>query len=177
VGVEMAVHGRQSTLVLERPGQPLGLPKIGEDWLKLAQRRERTTKVDAGVDARLLILTRFGALPEPAQRLFEPGDSLTVRRARGSPGAGRSCVGHSPLPDLGADRVMRQPLGLLLQASGVHLVDRVDDAGVERLAPLLEQATVGDLVRQRVLERVLQLREQAGFVQKLGCLEPSQPAP
>jgi len=41
---------------------------------------------------------------------------------------------------------------------------------------LLEQAAVRYLVGERVLERILQLREQAGLVQEFGCLECRHPA-
>ena len=35
-------------------------------------------------------------------------------------------------------------------------------------APLLQQAPVRDLVRERVLERVLEVREEARLVEELG---------
>ena len=42
----------------------------------------------------------------------------------------------------------------------MRALDRVDDPRVQRAASLLEQAAVGDLVGQRMLEGVLELRER-----------------
>ena len=58
----------------------------------------------------------------------------------------------------------------------MEALDGVDDVGVERAPPLLEQAAVGDLVRQGVLEGVLEIREEAGLVEELGGLEVGEPA-
>src|SRR4030095_3335233 len=55
--------------------------------------------------------------------------------------------------------------------------DRVRDAAVEHAALLLEEASVGDLVGQRVLEGVLQIGEEAPLVQELTCLEPREALP
>jgi len=42
---------------------------------------------------------------------------------------------------------------------------------MQRLPPFLEEAPVGDLVGQSVLERVFTLGKEVGFVEKLGLLE------
>ena len=46
-----------------------------------------------------------------------------------------------------------------------------NDAGMQRPPSLLQQATVGDLVRQGVLEGVLAFREEACLIEELGRLE------
>ena len=66
---------------------------------------------------------------------------------------------------------MGQPLDVLVQAVGVQPLDRLDDPAVQRLAALLEQAAVRDLVGQGVLERVLRLGIEADGVEQLGGLE------
>ena len=71
---------------------------------------------------------------------------------------------------------MRQPLDLLGQAVGIERLDRLDDPGVQRPPPLVEQAPVGDLVGQRVLEGVLEVREEARLVEELGGLEVGEAA-
>ena len=53
---------------------------------------------------------------------------------------------------------MGETLDVLAQAVGIEAFDRVDDPRVERAAALVEQAAVGHLVGQRVLEGVLQTR-------------------
>jgi hypothetical protein len=47
----------------------------------------------------------------------------------------------------------------------------VDDLGVERTPTVLEKAAVGNLVRERVLESVLEIGEEARLIQELGPLE------
>ena len=71
---------------------------------------------------------------------------------------------------------MGEPLDLLAEAVSVERLDRLDDPRVERAAPLLQQAAVGDLVRERVLEGVLEIREQPRLVEELGRLELGEPA-
>ena len=46
---------------------------------------------------------------------------------------------------------------------------------MERAPALLEHAAVGDLVGERVLEGVLEIREEARLVQELGRLEVAEP--
>jgi hypothetical protein len=48
---------------------------------------------------------------------------------------------------------------------------------VKLAAPVLEQAPVGHLVGQRVLEGVLQVREELGLVEGLRLLQMCEPAP
>ena len=55
-------------------------------------------------------------------------------------------------------------------------LDRLDDPRVKLAAALLQQAAVGHLVRERVLERVLEIREEPGLVEELGGLQVVEPA-
>ena len=71
---------------------------------------------------------------------------------------------------------MGEPLDVLGQALGVERLDGVDDPGVERAPAILEQAPVGHLVGERMLEGVLEIREEARLVQELGRLEVGEPA-
>ena len=70
--------------------------------------------------------------------------------------------------------MVRQALDLLRDpVTGERLQGR-DDAGMQRPPPLLEQAAVGDLVGERVLERVLEVRKEPDLVEELRGLEMSQ---
>jgi hypothetical protein len=99
--------------------------------------------------------------------VLEAGDRLAVGRSRKGLGAGLTEVAHGLLPDFAPDRVVRQRLELLCQTVGMERLDRVDDPGVEGPAPLVEQAPVGHVVDERVLEGVLEIREQARLVEEL----------
>src|SRR5262245_37130728 len=67
-----------------------------------------------------------------------------------------------------------QLLGVLGDATGIYLLDGLDEPRMERAAALEEQVAVRDLVRERMLEGALGLREEAGFVEELRRLEPPQ---
>jgi hypothetical protein len=69
---------------------------------------------------------------------------------------------------------MGQPLGLLGDALGRELLDGLGDAGVQGALPLVEQPLVGHLVRERVLEGVLEVREEPGLVEELRGLEAGE---
>jgi hypothetical protein len=50
----------------------------------------------------------------------------------------------------------------------VERLDRDNDPRVQLAAPFLQQPAVRDLVRERLLEGVLEVWEQPGLVEKLG---------
>ena len=134
-------------------------------------------EVEPKVDGLLDRVATLREVLQGGQRLLEERRGLTIGRARRRLLAGLSGVGDGLLPDLAAQGVVGQPLDVLVQAVAVRRSIAVDDPGVQRLAALLEQAAVRDLVGQGMLERVLRLREQASRVEQLGGLEPRQHAP
>ena len=71
---------------------------------------------------------------------------------------------------------MSEPLDLLAEAIGVGPLDRVDDPRVKLAATLLQQSTVRDFMRERVLEGVLEIRKEPGLVKELGCLQAIESA-
>jgi hypothetical protein len=66
---------------------------------------------------------------------------------------------------------MGKPLGLLGGALGREPLDGLGDAGVQGALPVVEQTLIRHLVRERVLERVLQVRKDPGLVEELRGLE------
>jgi hypothetical protein len=69
---------------------------------------------------------------------------------------------------------MSQPLDVLLKAISVSSLNSVHDASVQRPPPLVEEAAVGHLVGERVLESVLEIGEQRRLVQQLRRLQARQ---
>src|SRR5262249_26573291 len=59
----------------------------------------------------------------------------------------------------------------------VEFLNDLHDADVQLASPSLEQARIGDLVRQRVLEGVFDVREETGLVEELRGLEILEPSP
>ena len=66
---------------------------------------------------------------------------------------------------------MGEPLDLLAEAIAVERLDRVDDPRVKLVAAIVQESAVGDLVRERVLEGILEIRKQPGLVKELGGLQ------
>ena len=103
-----------------------------------------------------------------ASRCAERADGFAPR-----PGGGtRTALSHSS-PREG---MVREPLDLLGRAGPDRASRWPRRSAREARAPVVEQAAVGDLVGQRVLEGVLELGEQARLVQELGGLEAGEPA-
>src|SRR5215469_15804933 len=69
---------------------------------------------------------------------------------------------------------MRQAFDLLREPLRVQRLDRRDDASVQSAPPVLQDAPVGRLVREGVLEGVFEVREDARLVQELGGLKTTQ---
>jgi len=67
--------------------------------------------------------------------------------------------------------VASETLDRLTRLVGLPALQRFQNSQVQRLPSLLQEARVGHFVRQGVLERVRQLREEVRFVEELGSLK------
>src|SRR4029453_3070169 len=85
---------------------------------------------------------------EGTERLFEPGPGVLGRRPRGRLEPGLPEIVHRLLPQLTLASVMGKPLGVLAETIPVERLDRINNSRVKLAPALLQQATVGDLVRQ-----------------------------
>ena len=111
-----------------------------------------------------------------AERLLQVGNGLAVGGPRHGPEPRLAEIGDRLLPQLPAQGVVGQPLGLLGDALGREPLEGLGDAGVEGALPVVEQPLVRHLVREGVLERVLEVREEPGLVEELGGLEVRETA-
>ena len=113
-------------------------------------------------------------VPEGSQCMLERGDGLAMSRVHRSLAPGPIEVTDCLVPHLAPERVMSDTLDVLFEPRGCELFHRVNDSRVEITPSLADQASVGDFVGQRVLEGVLELREEARLVEELGGLEPRE---
>ena len=163
-------------VVVQPLGEGLGLAQALQrppDFTELAQHRPQLEADLEGLLQRGLALRQR---LEDAQRLLEPDPGVRERRPRGRLESGLPEIVHRLLPQLAPDGVMGEPLDLLAEAIPVERLDRLDDPRVKLAAPLLQQAAVRDLVRERVLEGVLEVRKQPRLVEELGGLQAVEPA-
>ena len=107
------------------------------------------------------------------QRFLEAPDGFPVDRAGEGLGTGLLEVGDRLRPVLAQKRMVGQPVDVLGQPVRIGPLDGLHDSDVEGAPPVLEQAAVGHFVGQRVLEGVLDIREDPGLVQELRGLEAS----
>jgi len=70
-----------------------------------------------------------------------------------------------------------QALDLLGHPISSERLEGLDDAGMQRPPPLQQEAAVGHLVGESVLEGVLMVGKQPGFVEELAGLQMRQRAP
>src|SRR5262249_8348061 len=108
---------------------------------------------------------------EGTKRLLEGPNSFTVGRPRHRLLPCLPALRKSLGPPLPPQGVVGQAFGLLSYPVPSESFQGPDDARMQRPPPLLEEAAVGHLVRQGVLEGVFQLGEEARLVQKLRSLE------
>jgi len=67
--------------------------------------------------------------------------------------------------------MMGDPLDLLDETVGIQALDDFGHTGVEGPSPLMQERGVRDLVGQRVVERVFDVREQVRLVEEFGRLK------
>ena len=113
---------------------------------------------------------------EGTERLLEVPHGLAVGRPRHGLLPRLPAVRQGLVPHLAPQGMVGQAFDLLGQPVAGERLEGLDDAGVQRPPPLLEQAAVGHLVGEGVLEGVLALGKEARLVEELGRLEVRQAA-
>src|SRR5215831_6785263 len=108
------------------------------------------------------------------ERLLQVGNSLAVGSPHHGPEPRLAEIGDRLLPQLRAESVVGQPLSLLGDALARQMLDGLGDAGVQGPPAVVEQPLVRDLMSERVLERVLEVRKEPGLVEELRGLEICQ---
>src|SRR3712207_5211878 len=128
--------------------------------LEFAKRLERAAQLEVDVKGLLAGSAILWEIPKGLEGLLEVLYRLSVCRACSRLRPGSSKIGYRLVPHLATHGMERQQLHLLALAVGIERLERLDDPRVQGTPPFLEQAPVGDLVRERVLERVFEVREQ-----------------
>jgi hypothetical protein len=72
--------------------------------------------------------------------------------------------------------VIGEPLDMLAKAISVERLDCPDNPRVKLAALLLKQPGVRDLMREGMLERVLEIRKQTSVIEEIASLETIEPA-
>ena len=166
----------QPTRVVEGLGEGLGLAQSRQDAPKVADGRSAERRASRRSMACSRVSRVLRQMREGTERLLEGPHGLAV---------GRPCHGLLPrlpavrqglVPHLAPQGMVGQPFDLLGHPVPSERLQGLDDAGMERPPPLLEQAAVGHLVREGVLEGVFELGKEARLVEELGRLQVRQAA-
>ena len=136
--------------------------------LRRSKRRSRDSAIASGCS---------GSRRSASSACSKQVDRLAVGRAQEGLGAGLAQVAHRLVPDLALPRVVRQPLHVLDEAIGVQALDGGHHRGVQGAPALPQQARVGHVVGERVLEGEFQIREELRLVEELRLLQMGQPPP
>ena len=134
--------------------------RVAKDAPESLPGKSAHAKVKPQIDGLLTRVARLAADAEGLQRLLKVRHSLPVGRAR-MRALSPACRQYRGLvPHLAPQGMVRQPFDLLGQrgpAASASMASTMP--GMQRAPPLLQQATVGHLVGEGVLEGVLVLRE------------------
>ena len=161
--IQVALQGRaqirgspaEPALIVKGFREGFGFVEMVDNPAVLSERDERIPEIEAEVDLRHHPLADRWEMPQDANRLLEVGRCLSVRGPRESLGASLPQIADRLVPDLPSERVVRQSLEVFHEPVSVQRLDRRHDSLMEGTLALTKDARVGDLVRQRVLERVL----------------------
>jgi hypothetical protein len=141
----------ESPLIVKCPRQAFGFAEIADDPLEFSERKECSSQVEAQINGLLQPLAGLGQMLQGRQRLLEARHGLPVGRSRQCFGTGVMEVLDRLLPQLTPRGMVGQPFDVLGQPVRIEAFDGADNAGVQRLAPLLEERAVGDFMGERML--------------------------
>ena len=157
----------QPALIAQRLGEGLGLAQVFEDRPVISERKERIAQVEAQIDGLLDGVTTVREMLQRTQRLLEARHRLAVGRARHRLGPGLPAVAQGLVPHLAPQGMVGQPFDLLAQPVGIERLQCLHDLGMQGAPPLLQQAAVGHLAGEGMLEGVGMLREELRLVEEL----------
>src|SRR5262249_28976333 len=148
---DRAPHAGPAPVVTEPPCDALGRGNRFPPFPEIAQRLIRARESELRIDGLLEGVSRLWDLHRDTHRLIEDCRSFL---------AGRSTKGLFPrtpkiskrlLPRFALERMLREDLDRL----AAPLFQRYEDSFVQQTASIAKHVGIGDLVRERVLERVL----------------------
>jgi hypothetical protein len=164
----------QPGLIAQGLGKGFGFLQADEDPFPLSQREERSAQVETEIDGLREGITRLRQTPEGTERLLEVLHGLAV---------GRACHGLLPrlpavrqglVPHLPPQGMVGQAFDLLGHPVAGERLQGLDDVGIEYPPPLLQEAPVGHLLGEDMLEGVRVLGKEARLVEEFGSLQVAE---
>src|SRR5262245_12509933 len=160
VGGEPLGDPAQGALVAQLSCERLRLQLQLHEARDPALERHRHAEIEPHVDGPPQRLRTRRQPGQELERLLEALPALRDGPTGADLAARLAEIVHGLVPDSAADGVMREQLHGRDGGTLLELLHRLDYRGVERGLPLVEEATVGNLVSEGVLEGVLGARER-----------------
>ncbi|HSE94534.1 MAG TPA: hypothetical protein VLD61_01500, partial [Methylomirabilota bacterium] len=147
-----------------------------EDPFILTERPERMAQLDPKIDCLGERVTIFRQVIQGVEGLFQVGRGFPIGGAGEGLGPSLSEVRDGPAPRLTPEGVVSELFDVLCQPFGMEPLDGFYDLAIESAPPVVEEAPVGHVMGQGVLEGVLEVREEPRLVEELGGLEGGEAA-
>ena len=161
-----------SPMVVVQPlREGLGLAQVLQSPADFTELEKHMPQLETDFEVRLQCGLGLRQPLEDDKRLLEPDPGIRERRPRGRLLPGLPEILHRLFPQLPLDGVMGESFYLLAKAIRVQPFQRPDDPCVKLAAALLQQSAVRDLVRECVLEGVLEIWKEPRLVNELGGLQ------
>jgi hypothetical protein len=106
--------------------------------------------------------------------LLEIGNGLAMGAARCGANPRLAKIGDRLPPQFPVQGVVGQPLGLLGNAFSRESLDRIGNARMQVTPPVLQQPLVRHVVREGMLECVLEVGKEPDLIKKLRGLQADQ---
>src|SRR5882724_262939 len=139
-------------MIVEGLSERLGLMQSRQDSLKIAERASRRAQGELEVDGLLARVTRLWQMWEGTERLLEARHRLAVGRPRQGLLPRLPAVRHSLVPHLPLQGMMGQVVDRLDHPISSAGFEGLDDACVQSAPPLVWEAGIRHLMRERVLK-------------------------
>src|SRR5215467_4629187 len=170
-----ARHERADTaspvIVVQPFSEGLGLAQALQHSTAFAELEQHRPQLEADLEALLQHGLALRQRREDLQRLLEPGSGIRECRPSHRLESGLAEIVNCLLSQLAAEGVVSETLHVFGQTFRIKRFNGIDDPRMEDAPALREQAPVRNLLRERVFESVLEIREELRLVEKFRGLE------
>src|SRR5437016_2266017 len=160
-GVDQAV----AVVVVQALGERLGFEHALEPPPSFRELAQHRAQLEADVEGLLEGGSALRQSLESVERLLERGPRFRERGPGGRLESDLPEIVNGLVAQVALDGGMGKSLDLLAETIPVERLDRADDPSVKLAAAIVQQSPVRDLVRERVLEGVLEIGIEPGLVE------------
>jgi len=162
--------------IVEGRGEGFGLTQRRQDTLPVGRWHERREQGKVQIDGLLACVTRLRQMRQGTERLLDISHSLTIGRPCYSLLPRLSAVHQGLVPHLAPQSMVGQPFDLLGHLVRSKCLQGCNNTGMQYPPPFLQEAAIGHLVGQGVLEGVCAFGKELRLIEKLSRLKVCEAA-